>query len=149
MAGRRETFTERARRALNLAEEEARQEDSENIGARHIALGILREREGVAARVLSALGIDLENAADSLRRKTDGAGPQGEWAEKGLSDRAKHAVMLAVTEAESMRHNYIGTEHLLLGILREGESDAAGILNGMGAETGTVRDQVRRMTGYP
>src|SRR5206468_2203506 len=120
MTDRFDKFTERARKVLQLAQEEAQRFNHNYIGTEHILLGLVREGDGVAARVLANLGVTLEDA----RAKVEAAVGRGEHAtmvEIGLTPHAKHVIELAVDEARHLNHHYIGTEHLLLGVVREGE----------------------------
>ena len=120
MGSRFEKFSERARRVLSLAQEEAQRFNHNYIGTEHILLGLVRETEGVAARVLSGLGVDLTKVRSAVEFII-GRGEKPTQGEIGLTPRAKKVVELAVDEARRMNHTYIGTEHLLIGLLREGE----------------------------
>jgi len=131
MASRFEKFSERARRVLTIAQEEARQMNHSYIGTEHVLLGLAREEEGVAAKVLTNLGVSL----NKVRSAVEFRGSRGErpsTGETGLTPRAKRVIELAIDEARQLGHNYIGTEHLLLGLLREGEGVAAGVLDSLG-----------------
>jgi ATP-dependent Clp protease ATP-binding subunit ClpC len=141
MADRFDRFTERARRVLTLAQEEAQRLRHNYIGTEHILLGLMREGEGVAARVLSNLGVQLPKVRDSVEFIV-GRGEGMVVGEIGLTPRAKKSVELAVKEARRLNHHYIGTEHLLLGLLREGEGIAAGVLESLGVSLDQVRAQV-------
>ena len=131
MSSRFEKFSERARRVLTIAQEEARQLNHNYIGTEHILLGLVREEEGVAAKVLTNLGINL-NKVRSAVEFISGRSERPGTGETGLTPRAKRVIELAIDEARQLSHNYIGTEHLLLGLLREGEGVAAGVLDSLG-----------------
>ena len=131
MSSRFEKFSERARRVLTIAQEEARQLNQNYIGTEHILLGLVREEEGVAAKVLTNLGVSL-NKVRSAVEFISGRGERPGTGETGLTPRAKKVIELAIDEARQLGHNYIGTEHLLLGLLREGEGVAAGVLDSLG-----------------
>ena len=144
MGSRFEKFSERARRVLSLAQEEAQRFNHNYIGTEHILLGLVRETEGVAARVLANLGIDL-NKVRSAVEFIIGRGEKPVQGEIGLTPRAKKVVELAVDEARRMNHTYIGTEHLLIGLLREGEGVAAGVLESLGVTLDKVRSETQRI----
>ncbi len=131
MASRFEKFSERARRVLTIAQEEARSLNHSYIGTEHILLGLVREEEGVAARVLTNLGIGLGKVRSAVEFII-GRGEKPGSGETGLTPRAKKVIELAIDEARQMGHNYIGTEHLLLGLLREGEGVASSVLDSFG-----------------
>jgi len=158
MASRFEKFTERARRVLTIAQEEAQHFNHNYIGTEHILLGLIREEGGVAARVLANLGVGLTKVRSAVEFII-GRGEKPSSGETGLTPRAKRVIELAIDEARHLSHNYIGTEHLLLGLLREGEGIAASVLDSFGitlerarAETvhilsqGTFRPKVSRAT---
>ena len=144
MGSRFEKFSERARRVLSLAQEEAQRFNHNYIGTEHILLGLVRETEGVAARVLANLGVDL-NQVRSAVEFIIGRGERPAQGEIGLTPRAKKVVELAVDEARRMNHTYIGTEHLLIGLLREGEGVAAGVLESLGVTLDKVRSETHRI----
>ncbi len=144
MGSRFEKFSERARRVLSLAQEEAQRFNHNYIGTEHILLGLVRETEGVAARVLANLGVDL-NKIRSAVEFIIGRGERPSQGEIGLTPRAKKVVELAVDEARRMNHTYIGTEHLLIGLLREGEGVAAGVLESLGITLDKVRSETHRI----
>ncbi len=144
MSNRFEKFSERARRVLSLAQEEAQRFNHNYIGTEHILLGLVRETEGVAARVLANLGVDL-NKVRSAVEFIIGRGERPAQGEIGLTPRAKKVVELAVDEARRMNHTYIGTEHLLIGLLREGEGVAAGVLESLGVTLDKVRSETHRI----
>jgi ATP-dependent Clp protease ATP-binding subunit ClpC len=133
-------FTERARRALRLAQEEAQRLRHNYIGTEHLLLGLIREGDGVAAKVLSSLGVELDKARSSVE-SIIGRGDRVVLGEIGLTPRAKKVIELAVDEARHLHHHYIGTEHLLLGLVREGQGIAAGVLNSLGVSLEKVRTQ--------
>ena len=126
MADRFDKFTERARRVLTLAQEEAQRFNHNYIGTEHLLLGLVREGDGVAAKVLANLGVEL-NKVRSAVEFIIGRGDRAVLGEIGLTPRAKKVIELAVDEARRLNHHYIGTEHLLLGLVREGEGIAAGV----------------------
>ena len=144
MGSRFEKFSERARRVLSLAQEEAQQFNHNYIGTEHILLGLVRESEGVAARVLSGLGGDLTKVRSAVEFII-GRGDRPAQGEIGLTPRAKKVVELAVDEARRMNHTYIGTEHLLIGLLREGEGVAAGVLESLGVTLDKIRAETHRI----
>jgi len=144
MGSRFEKFSERARRVLSLAQEEAQRFNHNYIGTEHILLGLVRETEGVAARVLSGLSVDLGKVRSAVEFII-GRGEKPTEGEIGLTPRAKKVVELAVDEARRMNHTYIGTEHLLLGLLREGEGVAAGVLESLGISLEKVRTETHRI----
>src|SRR5712664_959971 len=143
-----ERFTDASRRVVVLAQEEARILNHDYIGTEHILLGLLREGEGVAARALESLGISL----DAVRQQVEEIIGQGQQAPSGhipFTPRAKKVLELSLREALQLGHNYIGTEHILLGLIREGEGVAAQVLQKLGADLGRVRQQViQLLSGY-
>ena len=141
MASRFEKFTERARRVLTLAQEEAQHFSHSYIGTEHILLGLVREEEGVAARVLTNLGVVLSKVRSAVEFII-GRGEKPASGEIGLSPRAKRVIELAIDEARHLGHNYIGTEHLLLGLLREGEGIAASVLDSFGVTLEKARAEI-------
>jgi ATP-dependent Clp protease ATP-binding subunit ClpC len=142
-------FTERAQRSLLLAQEEARRLDFNFVGTEHLLLGLIREGEGVAARALLALGVDLEKARAEVE-KLVGRGSTPGASEIGLTPRAKKVVLeLSAEEARHLGHNYIGTEHLILGLIREREGVAARVLENLGVDLSRVRFQVVQQLGMP
>ena len=145
MASRFEKFSERARRVLSLSQEEALRFNHNYIGTEHILLGLVRETEGVAARVLSNLGIELSKVRSAVEFII-GRGEKPVSGENiGLTPRAKRVIELAVDEARRMSHHYIGTEHLLIGLMREGEGVAAGVLESLGVTLDKVRAETQRL----
>src|SRR5438874_2391622 len=141
MAERFDKFTERARKVLQLAQEEAQRFNHNYIGTEHLLLGLVREGEGVAAKVLGNLGVEL-NKVRSAVEFIIGRGDRTVAGDIGLTPRAKKVIELSVDEARRLNHHYIGTEHLLLGLVREGEGIAAGVLESLGVSLDKVRSQV-------
>jgi ATP-dependent Clp protease ATP-binding subunit ClpA len=133
-------FTERARKVLSLAQEEAQRFNHNYIGTEHLLLGLVREGDGVAAKVLSNLGVEL-NKVRSAVEFIIGRGDRIVLGDIGLTPRAKKVIELAVDEARRLNHHYIGTEHLLLGLVREGEGIAARVLESLGVNLEKVRTQ--------
>ncbi|MBI3953531.1 MAG: AAA family ATPase, partial [Chloroflexi bacterium] len=144
MASRFDKFTERARRVLTLAQEEAQRFNHNYIGTEHILLGLVREGDGVAAKVLASLGVDLSKVRSAIEFII-GKGEKQVSGEVGLTPRAKRVIELAVDEARRLNHHYIGTEHLLLGLLREGEGVAAGVMESLGVNLEKVRSEISRI----
>ncbi|MFM7068615.1 MAG: Clp protease N-terminal domain-containing protein, partial [Actinomycetes bacterium] len=144
-----ERFTDRARRVVVLAQEEARLLQHNYIGTEHILLGLIHEGEGVAAKALESLGISLE----AVRQQVEEIIGQGGTSPSGhipFTPRAKKVLELSLREALQLGHNYIGTEHILLGLIREGEGVAAQVLVKLGADLSRVRQQViQLLSGYP
>src|ERR687898_35665 len=141
MADRFDKFTERARKVLQLAQEEAQRFNHNYIGTEHLLLGLVREGEGIAAKVLSNLGVEL-NKVRSAVEFIIGRGDRMVIGDISLTPRAKKVIELSVEEARRLNHNHIGTEHLLLGLVREGEGIAAGVLESLGVNLEKVRSQV-------
>ena len=144
MASRFEKFSERARRVLSLAQEEAQRFNHNYIGTEHILLGLVRETDGVAARVLSNLSVELSKVRSAVEFII-GRGERSASGEIGLTPRAKKVIELAVDEARRLNHHYIGTEHLLIGLMREGEGVAAGVLESLGVSLDKVRAETSRI----
>ncbi len=144
MASRFEKFSERARRVLTLAQEEAQSLNHSYIGTEHILLGLVREEEGAAAKVLTNLGVSLNKVRASVEFVI-GRGEKPSTSETGLTPRARRVIELAIDEARYLGHNYIGTEHLLLGLLREGEGIAAGVLDSFGITLERARAEIERV----
>ena len=136
-----ERFTDRARRVVVLAQEEARTLDHGYIGTEHLLLGLIREGDGVAARVLVSLGISLEAVREQVGQII-GRGQQPPPGHIPFTPRAKKVLELALREAQQLGHGYIGTEHLLLGLIREGSGVAAQVLVRLGADLNRTRQQV-------
>src|SRR5690554_5071308 len=143
-----ERFTDRARRVVVLAQEEAKMLNHNYIGTEHILLGLIHEGEGVAAKALESLSISL----DAVRQQVQEIIGEGQQAPSGhipFTPRAKKVLELSLREALQLGHNYIGTEHILLGLIREGEGVAAQVLNKLGADLNHVRQQViQLLSGY-
>jgi ATP-dependent Clp protease ATP-binding subunit ClpC len=136
-----ERFTDKARRVVVLAQEESRILNHNYIGTEHLLLGLLHEGEGVGAKALESLGISL----DAVRRQVEEIIGQGQSSPTGhipFTPRAKKVLELSLRESKQLGHNYIGTEHILLGVIREGEGVAAQVLQRLGAELSKVRQQV-------
>jgi len=144
MASRFEKFSERARKVLTYAQEEAQHLNHSYIGTEHILLGLLREEEGVAAKVLTNLGAGLNKVRASVEFII-GRGEKPSAGETGLTPRARRVIELAIDEARYLGHNYIGTEHLLLGLLREGEGIASGVLDSFGITLDRARAETTRI----
>jgi ATP-dependent Clp protease ATP-binding subunit ClpC len=144
-----ERFTDRARRVVVLAQEEARMLNHDYIGTEHILLGLIHEGEGVAAKALESLGISLE----AVRQEVEEIIGHGQQAQSGhipFTPRAKKVLELSLREALQLGHDYIGTEHILLGLIREGEGVAAQVLVKLGADLNRVRQQViQLLAGRP
>jgi ATP-dependent Clp protease ATP-binding subunit ClpC len=140
-----ERFTDRARRVLVQAQEEAKTHDHNYIGAEHLLLSLTRENiGGVAAKTLRSLGIDLE----AVRQRVETVAGRGEQAPSGhipFTPEAKEVLKLALAEALRLDHSYIGTEHILLGLIRAGDSAAAQVLTSLGADLDGARAQVIRI----
>jgi len=140
-------FTERARKVIILAKEEARRFNHDYIGTEHILLGLIREGEGVAASVLQKLGVSLENIRLEIEKLVQPGPTTQIIGDIPFTPRAKKALELAAEEARSLGHNYIGTEHLLLGLIREGEGVASQVLLNLGLDLNTVRNEVMELLG--
>src|SRR5437763_7991002 len=148
MADRFDKFTERARRVLSLAQEEAQRFNHNYIGTEHLLLGLVREGDGIAARVLANLGVQLpkvRSAVEFIIGRGDGL----VVGDPGLTPRAKKVIELAMDEARRLNNHYIGTEHLLLGLVREGEGIAAGVLESLGVSLDRGRQAVIRVVTQP
>jgi ATP-dependent Clp protease ATP-binding subunit ClpA len=136
-----ERYTDRARRVVVLAQEEARMLNHNYIGTEHILLGLIHESEGVAAKALKSLGISLETVRQQVEAIV-GSGQQAPSGHIPFTPRGKKVLELAVREARALRHDYIGTEHILLGLVREDSGVAAQVLVALGADLNRVRQQV-------
>ena len=143
-----ERFTERAREVVVLAQDEARALKHNYIGTEHILLGLLREEEGLAARVLASLRVSLEDARAAVERVI-GEGDEVTTGQIPFTPRAKKVLELALREALSLGHNYIGTEHVLLGLVRENDGVAARILLDFDADAEKVRTEILRVLSEP
>ena len=144
MASRFEKFSERARKVLTIAQEEAQRLSHNHIGTEHILLGLAREEEGVAAKVLVNLGANLGKVRSAVEFIV-GRGEQPTTGEIRLTPDAKKAIELAIDEARRLGHSYIGTEHLLLGILHEEKGIASGVLDSFGITLERARSEVIRI----
>ncbi|MDP9728474.1 ATP-dependent Clp protease ATP-binding subunit [Alicyclobacillus sp. TC] len=138
-------FTERAQKVLALAQEEATRLHHPGVGTEHILLGLVREGEGIAAKALAALGVSTEKVQTEVEKMIG----QGQGAISGLTytPRAKKVIELSIDEARKLNHSFVGTEHLLLGLIREGEGVAARVLNNMGVGLNKARQQVLQLLG--
>ena len=143
-SSRFEKFSERARKVLALAQDEARRCNHSYISTEHILLGLVSESEGVAAKVLSSLGVELQKIRSSVEFIV-GRGDRPVTGEIGLTPRAKKVIELAVDEARRLNHHYIGTEHLLIGLMREGDGVAASVLETLGITLDKVRAETTRI----
>jgi ATP-dependent Clp protease ATP-binding subunit ClpC len=144
MADRFDKFSEQGRLVLTRASEEAQRFGHNYIGTEHLLLGLTRQEDSVAGRVLAHLGVEV----DKLRASVEfiiGRGDRPVVGAIGLTPRAKKSIELAVDEARGLNHHYIGTEHLLLGIVREGENIAAGVLQSLGVGLDQVRSEIMRV----
>jgi excisionase family DNA binding protein len=139
-------FTQRARNALNLATEEARRLQHNYVGTEHLLLGLLREGGGIAGRALHNLGVELEEARVSVEQIIK-RGEQNIEGQPGLTPRARKTIELAVDEARKLGHHYLGTEHLLMGIVREGEGIACEVLKQLGVALEMVQPEIIRLLG--
>jgi len=140
-------FTERVRKVIFLAREEASRLQHDSIGTEHLLLGLLREGEGIAATVLSNLGLDLEAIRHSVENMVAQTGGTLTIGEIPFTSNAKRVLELSVDEARQLGHNYVGTEHLLLGLIREGEGVAAKVLMDMGVDRKKVREETLKLLG--
>jgi ATP-dependent Clp protease ATP-binding subunit ClpC len=143
MSDKLDRFTKRARRVLTLAQEEALRLNHNYIGTEHLLLGLVREENGVAVKVLRELGVEPVQIIRAVER-TVGRGERPPFGKPTLAPRTKRVIELAVDEARLMGHHYIGTEHLLLGLVREGEGIAVNVLRGLGINLDRVRTQTAR-----
>jgi ATP-dependent Clp protease ATP-binding subunit ClpC len=141
-----ERFTERARQVVVLAQDEAQALKHNYVGTEHILLGLLREEEGIAARVLRSLAVELEAVREQVGRIV-GTGEEATSGQIPFTPRAKKVLELALREAKDMGHSYIGTEHVLLGLAREGEGVAARILLDLGVDAERIRAEVLQLLG--
>jgi ATP-dependent Clp protease ATP-binding subunit ClpC len=144
-----ERFTERAKQVVVLAQDEARALKHNYIGTEHILLGLLREEEGLAARVLESLDITVEEVRAQVKRLVGQGDEEIVTGQIPFTPRAKKVLELALREALSLGHNYIGTEHVLLGVVRENQGVAARILLDFDVDAETIRNEIIRMLpGY-
>ena len=143
MSDKLDRFTKRSRRVLTLAQEEAVRLNHNYIGTEHLLLGLVREENGVAVKVLRELGVEPDQVIRAVER-TVGRGERAPFAKPSLAPRTKRVIELAVDEARLMGNHYIGTEHLLLGLVREGEGIAVNVLRGLGVNLDGVRQQTAR-----
>jgi ATP-dependent Clp protease ATP-binding subunit ClpA len=144
-----ERFTDRARRVVVLAQEEARHLDHNYIGTEHLLLGLIHEGEGVAAMSLESLGISLQAVRAQVEEIVIGQDQSAPTGHIPFTPRAKKVLELSLREALQLGHNYIGTEHILLGLIREGQGVAAQVLVKLGADLSRVRQQViQLLSGY-
>ena len=143
-------FTERVRKALALAREEAVRLHHEYVGTEHILLGLIREGEGPAAAVLQNLEVDLDEVQEGVEKQArKGASGQATGPDLPYTSGAKRVLELAMIEAYELEHVYVGPEHLLIGLLREEKGIAAQVLNRMGADLASVREETLRLLGTP
>ena len=143
-----ERFTDRARRVVVLAQDEAKMLNHNYIGTEHILLGLIHEGEGVAAKALEQMGISLEAVREQVE-EVIGHGQTQPTGHIPFTPRAKKVLELSLREALQMNHSYIGTEHILLGLIREGEGVAASVLIKLGADLNRVRNTVLQLlSGY-
>ena len=140
-------FTERARKVILLAKEEAKRFNHDYIGTEHILLGLIREGEGVAAAVLQKLGLSPEKIRLEVEKLVQSGPSTMVSGDIPFTPKAKKVIELAMDEARNLGHNYIGTEHLLLGLIREGEGIAAQVLVNLGLDLGKVRQEVMELLG--
>ena len=140
-------FTERARKVIILAKEEAKRFNHDYIGTEHLLLGLVREGEGVAAAVLQKLGLDLESIRIEVEKLVK-PGPQTQvMGDIPFTPRSKKVLELSAEEARALGHNYIGTEHLLLGLIREGEGVAFRVFLNMGVDLEKARTEIMELLG--
>ena len=144
MSDKLQRFTQRARRVLALAQEEAERMKHAYIGTEHLLLGLMKEEGGVASRVLRELGLETRRVQEIVERLT-GANKTAPTAKVDLSPGTKRVLELAVDEARRMGHHYIGTEHLLLGLVRQNEGVAIDVLKKLGVSAEQIRRQTRRV----
>jgi ATP-dependent Clp protease ATP-binding subunit ClpC len=145
-----ERFTDRARRVMQLANAQAQRFGHEYIGTEHILLGLVQEGSGVAANVLKNLDIDLHKIRSELEqiiRPTTGE-PQATTGRLPHTPRAKKVIDYAIEEARGLNHNYVGSEHLLLGLLREGEGIAAQVLTSLGLKLEVAQEEILNLLGH-
>lgn len=141
-----ERFTERARKVVYLAQQEAARLGHNVVGTEHLLLGLVAEGQGIAAKALESINIDLDKIRQEIERII-GVGESGQALEIPFTPRAKRVLELAIDEGRQMGHNYVGTEHVLLGLIREGEGVAAQVLKNLGADLDKIRKQVFNLLG--
>jgi ATP-dependent Clp protease ATP-binding subunit ClpC len=139
-----ERFTDRARRVVVLAQEQARMLGHDHVGTEHVLLGLIHEGSGVAAKVLESLGIGPETVRERVVQVT-GRGEHSPSGHIPFTPQAKDVLRLALRESRALGHNYVGTEHILLGLIGAGDGVAARVLTGLGADLSGVREQVVRI----
>ncbi|HVQ23989.1 MAG TPA: Clp protease N-terminal domain-containing protein, partial [Planctomycetota bacterium] len=142
-------FTDRARKVMNLAKSEAQRLNHEYIGTEHILLGLVQEGSGVAANVLRNMGIDLKRIRAEIEKLVKGSSTMVPMGNLPFTPRAKKVLELSLEEASQLGHNYIGTEHLLLGLIKESEGIAARVLTNLGVKLEDVREEVLEFLGAP
>jgi ATP-dependent Clp protease ATP-binding subunit ClpC len=140
-------FTERARKVILLAKEEARRFNHDYIGTEHLLLGLVKEGEGVAAAVLNSLGLDSDSIRVEVEKLVQSGPNRAKQTDIPFTPKAKKVIELSMDEARNLGHNYIGTEHLLLGLIREGDGVASQVLINLGLDLKTVRDEVMNLLG--
>src|SRR5690554_5194717 len=140
-------FTQRAQKVLLLAQEEAVRFAHNFVGTEHILLGLVREGEGIAAKVLLSLGVDLAKVRAEIEKMIGKGKQESSTQNLNYTPRAKKVIELAIEEGRNLGHNYVGTEHLLLGLIREGEGIAAQVLANMGVDLAKARKSVLALLG--
>src|SRR6187431_3219451 len=140
-------FTDRVRKVIYYARDEAARLQHDYIGTEHLLLGIVREGEGIAAKVLAKLELDFEQIQQAVENMVKSSGGTLTIGEIPFTPRAKRVLELAIEEARLLGHNYVGTEHLLLGLIREGEGVAAQVLLELGADRKRVREETLKLLG--
>src|SRR6266446_764033 len=148
MAGMYERFTDRARKVMQLANQEAQRFNHEYIGTEHILLGLVKEGSGVAANVLKNLDVDLRKIRLEVEKLVNSGPDMVTLGKLPQTPRTKKAVEYSIEEARNLNHNYVGTEHLLLGLLREQEGVAAQVLMNLGMKLEDVREEVLNLLGH-
>ena len=147
-AGMYERFTDRARKVMQLANQEAQRFNHEYIGTEHILLGLVKEGSGVAANVLKNLDIDLRKIRLEVEKIVQSGPDMVTMGKLPQTPRAKKVIEYSIEEARNLNHNYVGTEHLLLGLLREQEGVAAQVLMNLGLKLEDVREEVLNLLGH-
>src|ERR1700738_2118632 len=148
MAGMYERFTDRARKVMQLANQEAQRFNHEYIGTEHILLGLVKEGSGVAANVLKNLDIDLRKIRLEVEKIVQSGPDMVTMGKLPQTPRVKKVIEYSIEEARNLNHNYVGTEHLLLGLLREQESVAAQVLMNLGLKLENVGEEIRSLLGH-